>query len=547
MRRIWSKRGAGEMKGRKAPRRAGIVLVLAALFGAGALVSGAFGMALVGDGTTDSTTTVSSSTDTTPTPTDTTSTSTPTDTTSTTTTTAEPPSPTITSDQDDYAAGATVTLTGDNWSPGESVHIFVNDSIGQTWNHSNDVTAGPNGGFTVQFQLSTSFISNYTVTATGTVSGPATTTFTDAKITNNGVTVGSPITATVAPGNTATFGTVSVNLNGNNSPSCSVTLGTVTQSGDSGLPAGVTANFGNSPFNSTGGTVNSSFSLTTAAAVSPGTYTFHVTATDGTGCQDTATEPSQQQLTLNVVKRVGAVSIGSQTGTLTSGTAGSSTYLVTVTRNGGTPGTAFNAALTLTTSLPTGATASFSPSTVTFGANDASKTSTLTISSNTATPAGSTSFTVKAENTVLSGDSATGNGTLTVGTACTAPTVTTQPTNQTITYGANATFTAAASGTPAPTVKWQVSTNGGASWSDVPGATSTTFTLTQPSASLSGNKYRAIFTNTCGGTPTATTSEATLTVNKANQTITFGALPDKTLGTGFLRRSLRKLGAYGRV
>jgi hypothetical protein len=45
--------------------------------------------------------------------------------------------------------------------------------------------------------------------------------------------------------------------------------------------------------------------------------------------------------------------------------------------------------------------------------------------------------------------------------AGTAPSVTTQPVDLTITYGSDATFSANASGTPTPTVQWQVSTNGG--------------------------------------------------------------------------------------
>src|SRR6266581_4863855 len=40
---------------------------------------------------------------------------------------------TITSDKEDYAPGATVTLTGAGWASGEAVHIFVNDSVGNTW------------------------------------------------------------------------------------------------------------------------------------------------------------------------------------------------------------------------------------------------------------------------------------------------------------------------------------------------------------------------------------------------------------------------------
>jgi hypothetical protein len=88
----------------------------------------------------------------------------------------------------------------------------------------------------------------------------------------------------------------------------------------------------------------------------------------------------------------------------------------------------------------------------------------------------------------------------------TSPVVTTNPASQTVISG-NATFTAAASGIPTPSVQWQVSTNGGASFSDIPGATSTTLTFATNS-SQNGNQYRAVFTNACG---TATTSAATLT------------------------------------
>src|SRR5439155_440928 len=49
-------------------------------------------------------------------------------------------------------------------------------------------------------------------------------------------------------------------------------------------------------------------------------------------------------------------------------------------------------------------------------------------------------------------------------------------------------------------------------FTNISGATSTTFTLTTPPVSASGNKYRAVFTNTCGGTQIATSNAATLTV-----------------------------------
>ena len=93
-----------------------------------------------------------------------------------------------------------------------------------------------------------------------------------------------------------------------------------------------------------------------------------------------------------------------------------------------------------------------------------------------------------------------------------APVVTTNPSNQTVNAGQPASFTAAASGTPTPTVQWQVSTNGGSSFTAISGATSTTYTFTT-TAAASGSLYRAVFTNSSG---TATTTAATLSVNTPN-------------------------------
>ncbi|MCU1287399.1 MAG: hypothetical protein JWO13_3749 [Acidobacteriales bacterium] len=113
---------------------------------------------------------------------------------------------------------------------------------------------------------------------------------------------------------------------------------------------------------------------------------------------------------------------------------------------------------------------------------------------------------------------------------CTAPSVTTNPASQTFAAGQNATFTAAASGNPTPTVQWQVSTNGGTSFSNITGATSLTLTLNAVTPSMSGNQYRAVFTNTC--TPsTATSAAATLTVNKSTPVITWANPADITYGT----------------
>ena len=99
-----------------------------------------------------------------------------------------------------------------------------------------------------------------------------------------------------------------------------------------------------------------------------------------------------------------------------------------------------------------------------------------------------------------------------------APAITTQPSAQTVTAGNNTEFTVAASGTPAPTYQWQVSTNAGLSFSNLTnaapysGVTTGTLTITGASTSLHGARYRAVSTNSTG---TATSNSATLTVRGA--------------------------------
>src|SRR5215213_5112155 len=92
------------------------------------------------------------------------------------------PAPTIQSDKADYAPGELVTLTGSNWQPGESVHIYVNDDEGQTWDRNVDVAADQSGNISDSFNLPDWFVATYKVTATGAQSGVATTYFTDGNV-----------------------------------------------------------------------------------------------------------------------------------------------------------------------------------------------------------------------------------------------------------------------------------------------------------------------------------------------------------------------------
>ncbi|MBS1910459.1 MAG: esterase-like activity of phytase family protein [Bacteroidetes bacterium] len=75
--------------------------------------------------------------------------------------------------------------------------------------------------------------------------------------------------------------------------------------------------------------------------------------------------------------------------------------------------------------------------------------------------------------------------------------------------GNSVTFTAAAIGAPAPTVQWQVSTDAGAHYTNVAGATSDALTIAPATLAMNGNLYRAVYTNANG---TGTSAAARLSV-----------------------------------
>jgi hypothetical protein len=108
--------------------------------------------------------------------------------------------------------------------------------------------------------------------------------------------------------------------------------------------------------------------------------------------------------------------------------------------------------------------------------------------------------------------------TVTAGSAA-APTVTSQPTSVTVVKSTVVSFSAAASGYPAPSVQWQYSINGGSTWANISGATATSYQLTA-AFSENGYLYRAVFQNASGS---AASAGATLTVT--NGTISTTGAP----------------------
>ena len=82
------------------------------------------------------------------------------------------------------------------------------------------------------------------------------------------------------------------------------------------------------------------------------------------------------------------------------------------------------------------------------------------------------------------------------------PVISSQPANVSICEGAGASFSVASS-SDVKSYQWQVSTNGGASFANVTGATSPTFTISNVGAAQDDNRYRALVTGQCNVTTSA--------------------------------------------
>ena len=122
-----------------------------------------------------------------------------------------------------------------------------------------------------------------------------------------------------------------------------------------------------------------------------------------------------------------------------------------------------------------------------------------------------------------------------------SPAITANPSNLTISSGSTAVFTATATGTPSPTVQWQVSTTGtGGTFSNLDGvvnptALTGTLTLTNVSQAQSGYSYQAVFTNTSGSvssTPATLTVSRTFAWFQAQYGSTYSVLLADPIGTG---------------
>ena len=114
-------------------------------------------------------------------------------------------------------------------------------------------------------------------------------------------------------------------------------------------------------------------------------------------------------------------------------------------------------------------------------------------------------FTPSSKSATVNGADITGVN-FTDNAAAVVPTITTQPTNQTVTAGQTATFAVVAGGTAPLSYQWQKS---GVS---IAGATAANYTTPVTMTADSGSTFAVVVTNTAG---TVTSAAATLTVNAA--------------------------------
>ena len=149
-----------------------------------------------------------------------------------------------------------------------------------------------------------------------------------------------------------------------------------------GLPTGATASFNPTTVTGTG---SSTMTVTTSGSTPVGSSTLTITGTSGS--------LSHQTTATLVVTTAADFSLTAAPSTQSVAVGGSTTYTATVTAQNGFAGTTSFAA----TGLPTGATASFNPTTVT-----GTGSSTMTVTTSGSTPVGSSTLTITGTSGSLS-------------------------------------------------------------------------------------------------------------------------------------------------
>ncbi len=337
---------------------------------------------------------------------------------------------------------------------------------------------------------------NATLTITGT-SGTAVNSTTVTLTVRNAFTITvSPATQTVIAGGSTSYTLTVAPLNG--------FTGTVTPS-VTGLPANATASFSPTTIPNASGTTT--MTVNTMSTTPGATSTLTVIGTSGADVKNTTATLAVQNFTCTV------------TPTQTIVVGANATYVITCTAQNGLVG---NLSLAVT-GLPAGATASFSPTTIT----GSTGSSTLTVTTSGSTPAANSTLTITATNGTLSH---TAQGTLSVLDFTIAVT----PATQTVVAGGSTAYTVTTtalngfSGTVTPTVAGlPAGTTASFSPAVITGAGTSTMTVTTSSGTPAANSTLAV-TGTSGvraktaAGVTLSVTDFSITVAPASQTVTAG-------------------------
>jgi hypothetical protein len=345
-----------------------------------------------------------------------------------------------------------------------------------------------------------------------------------------------PVSQTITAGQTATFSVTAAGTapltyqwkkNGANiTGATSVSYTTpATTTADSGSTFQVVVS------NAAGNTPSTTVTLTvSAAAVAPTITTQPVSQTVTAGqaatfsVTATGAAPLTYQWKKNGANISGATSASYTTPATTTADSGSMYQVVVSNAAGNTPSTTVTLTVSAAAVAPTITTQPVSQ-TVTAGqaatfSVTATGTAPLTYqwkknavnisgatSASYTTPATATTDSGSTFQVVVSnaaGNSPSATATLTVNAAAVAPTITAQPSDQSVTAGQTATFSVIATGTAPLTYQWKQ--NGAA----IAGATSSSYTTPATTTADSGSTFQVIVSNTAGNTPS---NLATLTVN----------------------------------
>ncbi|HXY23833.1 MAG TPA: putative Ig domain-containing protein [Candidatus Acidoferrum sp.] len=285
------------------------------------------------------------------------------------------------------------------------------------------------------------------------------------------------------------------------------------------LPAGLSLNIATGLIS---GTPTVASQAVPASAKSPATSQPNVAPSSFTaqGCDSGSPQLCNSQILSMLVNQAPGFSLSASPTSVTIGQGGSGTSTITVNPTNG-----FNGSVSLTASnLPTGVTAAFSSpgatttSTLTLTASGTATTGTVTMSV-TGTSGNLPPQTVTVSLTVTTPKPLPTCSTLPSGTAG-EPSITTQPTNQTVGVGQMATFSVTASN--ATSYQWYKNGN------IISGATGPSYTTPATAGTDSGNEYTVVVSNSVCS---LLSSPATLTVTPSNAndlTFSYPAPPPPT-------------------